>query len=370
VKVRRVDVFTARLALEGGFAHFGGRVTALEEVFVKLTAADGLVGWGEVRGNMSYFSGESPGGILATLRDVLAPLVVGRALRERGAVLEACDRAVVGNRAAKAVLDIAWHDLAARAAGVPLVRWLGGRRRPEVLGSECVFYGPPGVAADPARGFVAQGFRIVKVRVGLEPFARDVERVAAVRAAVGDGVRMAVDANQAWSVKEAIRRIRALEAFGIESVEQPVAADDPTGMAEVAQAVTVPLMADESLFSLDHAMTLIRLGAVGMFHVKLVKAGGLHRARQLLALAEAARVPCLMGQMNEGMLATVAAAHLTLAAGPKYAELYGTDGIVDDPTPGHVHEDGRVVVPDGPGLGVTPDERKLTPAFSLGEPCA
>jgi L-alanine-DL-glutamate epimerase-like enolase superfamily enzyme len=104
-----------------------------------------------------------------------------------------------------------------------------------------------------------------------------------------------------------------------------------------------------------------------MFHVKLVKAGGLRRARQLLALAEAARLPCLMGQMNEGALATVAAAHLTLASAPKYAELYGRDGIVDDPTTApDVHENGRVVLPDGPGLGVAPDERKLTPAFSVG----
>jgi L-alanine-DL-glutamate epimerase-like enolase superfamily enzyme len=365
VKVRRVDVFTASLRLDGGFAHFAGRVTALEEVYVRLTGEDGLAGWGEVRGNMGYFSGESPAGILAALRDVLVPLVVGRALRERGAVLEACDRAVVGNHAAKAALDIAWHDLAARAAGVPLVRWLGGRRRPEVLGSECVFYGPADRAAAEARRFVAEGFRIVKVRVGLEPFRLDVERVGAVRDAVGDDVRLAVDANQAWSPKEAIRRIRVLQAFGIESVEQPVAAGDVTGLAEVQQAVTVPLMADESLFSLENAMTLIRLGAVGMFHVKLVKAGGLHRARQLLALAEAARLPCLMGQMNEGALATVAAAHLALASAPKYAELYGRAGIVDDPTAApDVHERGRVVLPDGPGLGVAPDERKLTPVFS------
>src|SRR5581483_3979812 len=222
VRVRRLDVFTASLHLDGGFAHFAGRVTALEQVYARLTGEDGLCGWGEVRGNMGYFSGESPAGIVATLREVLAPLVVGRTLGERGAVLEACDRAVVGNHAAKAVLDIAWHDLAARAAGVPLVRWLGGRRGAELLGSECVFYGPPERAAADARRYAAEGFRIVKVRVGLEPFSRDVARVAAVREAVGDDVRLAVDANQAWSPKEAIRRIRALQAFGIESVEQPV----------------------------------------------------------------------------------------------------------------------------------------------------
>jgi len=127
VRIRRLEAFTARLPLSPGFAHFTGRVTALEEVFVRLTADDGQVGWGEVRGNMSYFSGESPASIVAALRDHLTPLVVGRPLRERGAAIAQFDRALAGNAAAKAVLDIALHDLAARAAGVPLYRWLGGR---------------------------------------------------------------------------------------------------------------------------------------------------------------------------------------------------------------------------------------------------
>jgi L-Ala-D/L-Glu epimerase len=365
MKVRRLDLYRASLRLAEGFAHFGGQVTALEEVFVKLTTDEGPTGWGEVRGNMGYFSGEHPEGIVATIRDHLAPLVVGRPLREAAGVIERCHRAVVGNGAAKAAVDIALHDLAARAASAPLVRWLGGRRLPEVPGSECVFYGPPGAAADTARRHVAAGFRILKVRVGLEPFSRDLERVAAVREAVGDGVRLAVDANQAWSVKEAVRRVRALEAFGIECVEQPVAARDLTGMAEVAQALGVPVMADESLLSLEDAMTLVRLGGAGMFHVKLVKSGGLRRALQLVALAESARIPYVMGQMNEGMLATAAAAHLALASAPKYAELYGADGIVNDPTPGAVHEGGQATVPGGPGLGTAPDEARLMRLSSL-----
>ncbi len=364
MRVRRVDIYRGTLRLAEGFAHFGGAVSALEEVFVKLTADDGAVGWGEVRGNMGYFSGEHPEGIVAAVRDHLVPLVVGRPLAEAGAVIERCHRAVVGNGAAKAAVDLALHDLAARAAGVPLVRWLGGWRLPEVVGSECIFYGPPEVAAGAARRHVAAGFGILKIRVGLEPFARDLERVAAVRAAVGEGVRLAVDANQAWSVKEAIRRIRALEAFGLECVEQPVAARDLTGMAEVAGAVGVPIMADESLLSLEDAMTLVRLGGAGMFHVKLVKAGGIRRAQEVIALAEAARIPYVLGQMNEGMLATAAAAHLALATAPKYAELYGADGIVDDPTPGAVHDRGRVVVPDGPGFGTAPDETKLACVWS------
>ena len=366
MRIRRLEVFTATLPLAEGFTHFTGRVTALEEVFVKLTADDGQAGWGEVRGNMSYFSGESPASIVAAIRDYLTPLVVGRRVAERGGVIDRFDRALAGNAAAKAAVDIALHDLAARAARVPLYRWLGGRRQAEVVGSECLFYGPVEAVPDQARAYVAQGFSVLKVRVGLEPFSLDVARVRAAREAVGDRVTLAVDANQAWTVKHAIARIRALSAFGLSAVEQPVAARDFTGLAEVARAVEVPLMADESLYSLEDAMTMVRLRAVGLFHVKLVKAGGLHRARQLIALAEAARLPYVVGQMNEGLLATMAGAHLALASAPKYAELYGTDGIVTDPTPGPpVHDAaGRIVVPDLPGLGVAPDEGKLIPVFA------
>jgi L-alanine-DL-glutamate epimerase-like enolase superfamily enzyme len=286
MRIRRLEVFTARLPLEPGFSHFTGRVTALEEVFVRLTADEGHVGWGEVRGNMSYFSGESPASIVAALRDYLAPLVVGRPLRERappGSVRPGARR----NAAAKAALDIALHDLAARApaSALPLARRPPGG----AVAARVPLLRPADEAAAQARG-VAQGFRILKVRVGLEPFALDVERVGAIREAVGSNVSLAVDANQAWTVKQAIARIHALERFGLDCVEQPVAARDLTGMAEVARVVDTPLMADESLYSLEDAMALVRLGAVGYFHVKLVKAGGLRRARQLIALAEAARL--------------------------------------------------------------------------------
>jgi L-alanine-DL-glutamate epimerase-like enolase superfamily enzyme len=106
MRIRRLEVFTARLPLEPGFSHFTGRVTA-PEVFVRLTADDGLVGWGEGRGNMSSFSGESPASIVAALRDHLAPLVLGRPLRERGMAIAQFDRALAGNAAAKAAPDIA-----------------------------------------------------------------------------------------------------------------------------------------------------------------------------------------------------------------------------------------------------------------------
>jgi len=277
-------------------------------------------------------------------------------------VLRHFDATVNGNAAAKAVVDLALSDLAARVAEVPLFRWWGGRHA-EVSAAQCLFYGSVAGAAEQARRYVEQGFGILKVRVGMEPFTLDVDRVSAVRDAAGPAVRLAVDANQAWSVKEAIRRIRTLERYGLDCVEQPVTARDARGLAEVARAVDVPIMADESLLFRGDAMDLIRLNAIGMVHVKLNK-GGVRYARQLIALVEAANIPYIIGGMQEGMLATVAGAHCALSCRPKYAELYGADGIENDPTKCSVHERGRVVVPEGAGLGIAPDESALALAFS------
>ncbi|MGH7319064.1 MAG: mandelate racemase/muconate lactonizing enzyme family protein [Candidatus Rokuibacteriota bacterium] len=359
-----VDLFTASLPPARGFPPLPGSIPTREAVLVRLTTETGLAGWGEARGDPGDVSGETPAGMVATLRDRLGPLVLGRSLGERAALLERVDRTLCGNGAAKAALDIALHDLAARAVGVPLLGWLGGRRRPEVEGAACLGDRAVQAAGAEARAHVARGFRVLRVRVGLGPFERDVARIRVVREAVGDGVRLAVEANQAWTVKQAIARIRVLEPFGLECVEQPVAARDVLGMAEVARSVGVRLGADESLASLEDAMALIRLGAAAMFRITLARVGGLRAAFRIIALAEAARVPYVVGQAHGG-LATVAAAHLALASAPQHAALGGADGTAADPTPSRVHQGGQVVVPEGPGLGVAPDEAKLHPVGRL-----
>ena len=193
MKVVRVEAF--RAGLRQAFWHASAKLSSLDQVFVKVTAENEMVGWGEVRANMPYLSGESGDSVVAALRDWLVPEVVGMSLAERGRVLRHFDATVNGNAAAKAVVDLALSDLAARVAEVPLFRWWGGRHA-EVSAAQCLFYGSVAGAAEQARRYVEQGFGILKVRVGMEPFTLDVDRVSAVRDAAGPAVRLAVDANQ------------------------------------------------------------------------------------------------------------------------------------------------------------------------------
>jgi muconate cycloisomerase len=345
-RIVRLDVFTTEAA-----------------VLVKLTADGGLTGWAGVGSGPGSASTETPAGVASVVRHVLAPLVLGRPLAARGALLVAFDRAGSPG-AATAALDVALHDLVARAAGVPLYRWLGGGHRAGVEAAARVLAVEPEAAGREAGAWVSRGVRVLVVRVGIGSRDRDVARLRAIREAAGEGVRLALDAASAWTVREAIARIRALEPYGPESVEEPVAADDVLGAAEVARAVGVPVVAG-TLRSLADAMTRVRLGAAGMLRVTPTRVGGLHRARRLAALADAVRLPHVVGQPGDTMLATVAAAHLALATAPRWAELGGAAGPADDPDAARVHEAGRIVVPSGPGLGAAPDEGRLERAATL-----
>ncbi len=366
MKISRVEIFTAHLPIDREISRFGGKISHLEELYIKLTGEDGAAGWGVARGNAVHISGETLAGMEYVFKELLAPLVVGKELRDRAAIVSLVHRTVEGNSGAKSALDIALHDLAARAAGVPLYLWFGGKRLPDVRGSACISFCSPGEAAERAREYTGQGFANLMIRAGGDPFGKDLERVKAVRDAAGEGISLAVDSGQAWTTKQAVGRLRMLEAFDIEYAKQPVNARDFTGMAEVARGTRVALMADESLGTLEDGMNLIRLAAAGMFHIKLSQAGGFRPARQMIALAEAAHLPYVLGEEGGGMLSAVAAAHLALASAPKWAALPGSGGIWDDPTPGRVHDRGRITVPDGPGLGVAPDESKLRRVASFG----
>ena len=202
----------------------------------------------------------------------------------------------------------------------------------------------------------------VKVKVGSDPEA-DIARVVAVRKTVGPEVRVGVDANGGWSIRDAIRTIRRLEdECGIFFAEQPVSAADPRWMADVRAAVGVPIIADESVFNLQQAMSTARDGAADVLSLYVGKGGGISGARKMAAVAEAAGITCTVGSNLELGVATAAMIHLALATpgidpdafpcdiiGPLYYEA----DVVRESIP---IRDGFAVAIDGPGLGIELDE--------------
>jgi L-alanine-DL-glutamate epimerase-like enolase superfamily enzyme len=358
VKITAVEVYRMDLPLETPFQHFAsGPVRALEEVYVRLLTDAGPAGHGEARGNSHYLTGDTPVRVVAEILQHLGPKLVGRDPRDWHALLAELDRTVVGAHGARSALDMALHDLVGRLYGVPVFELLGGAVRETLPSNQSIFYGPPDAAARQAAEYVGAGFRHLKVRAGLRPFQRDVDRIRAVRQAVGPDVSLAIDLNMAWTAREAAALLR--------QPEQPVDYRDLGGLRHVTQHTDIPIMADESVQSLDDVLVLARDRVVDLLHLKLIKLGGIAGLWRAAAVAETGGLELMIGQTNEGGLATAAAAHCALAVKARYLELYGSEGLAADPASGFALRDGVATLTAEPGLGVTLDVPRLKPVGAV-----
>ena len=366
-----VAVYTATLPLAEAFEHASsGVVDRLEEVVVKVTTASGAVGWSEVRGNAPYVTGETRDRVVAALRDVFAPRLVAAKLTSVAEVSRFLDGAAMGNSTARAAIDIAVHEARARAAGLPVQDMLGGGGVTELKIHGSMPFCAPEEAARRTTSYLDRGIRKVKVRIGISPGA-DMDRLEAIHAAIrahpaAAETVMAADANQAWGAKEAIRRLKPMEKFGLAWIEQPVKAGDIAGMKEVRHAIDAPLVADESCGTPADLLRLIEARAADAFHFKLCKAGGIRKLMGMIATAEAAGLGYMVGQMDEGMLATAAGLHCAAAARPFSCELWGYQRVGSQPFSGLEMVDGAVRLPGGPGFGIAVDEAGLTEVAHFG----
>lgn len=309
MKIRTVETFLVQSSLQKPFVTALRTVHTVQSVIVKLTAENGLIGWGEAVPT-HVITGDSIGSIRYAVERVLAPELIGQDVTKREILFERMNRALVGNPSAKAGVDLAIHDLFGKLCKLPLVQLLGGYR--ESLSTDLtVSVGTPIEMAHEAAKHLAKGFTTLKVKVGTGSLQEDRKRVREIRRKVGADVVIRLDANQGWKPKEAIRMIQQLEDDGmdIELVEQPVAAYDIEGLKEVTRQTQTSIMADESLFSTVDARRLLEIRAVDVLNIKLMKSGGIHEALKINALAQAFGIECMMGSMMETAVGVTAAAH-------------------------------------------------------------
>jgi L-alanine-DL-glutamate epimerase-like enolase superfamily enzyme len=264
------------------------------------------------------------------------------------------DDALPHNSSAKAALDMALHDLLGKALGAPLYKILGGTFRRPVLSATAVGINDLEKMKREALDWVGRGFRTLKLKIGVEP-DKDEQRVRAIREAVGPDIRLRVDANQGYTPTEAIDVGRRIADHDIEYMEQPVAAWDVAGLAEVRRATGLRIAADESLYTAQDALRLIEARAVDVFVIKMIKVGGLRKATKIAHLAEAAGLQCVTVSPLETVLGTAAGVHWAsaLSNGEPDHELVGPLYLQEDPFAG-VEIAGNAIEPgESPGLGVT-----------------
>ena len=312
---------------------------------------EGVTGYGEA--SMPPYLGETVESVMNFLKKVNLEQFSDPFQLED--ILSYVDSLSPKDTAAKAAVDMAVYDLFARSCKKPLYKVLGGNKTEIETDLTISVNGIDEMVADSLKA-VEQGFRILKIKVGKEGI-KDIDRIKAIRQAVGPAIRLRIDANQGWSPKEAVRIIRAREDMGIEMdlVEQPVKAHDIEGMKFVTSQVYTPVLADESVFSTEDAIRLIQERGADLINIKLMKTGGIYEALKICGIAESYGVECMIGCMLESKIAVSAAAHL--AAGKSIitrADLDGPSLCKEDPyTGGPIYERNRILMNESPGLGIT-----------------
>jgi L-alanine-DL-glutamate epimerase-like enolase superfamily enzyme len=358
-----VQTTAVRVPLREPLKWTGGIRESASGLIVELHTDEGLVG-----------IGEAPGPTLPAIQTIIerefAQFLVDRdPLRTEWLVhrLEEYSRNWAGIAAyAIAGVEMALLDLKGKALGVPVVELLGGRTREAAPVIGYLFIDEPEANAQKAADFVAAGHTELKLKVGRD-LGQDHDTVAAIRDRVGSAIKIRIDANMNWSVPAAIKWIKALERYDIQFVEQPVPDFDLAGMAQVRRAVQTPIAADESCTSVRSAVELIKADACDVFVVYPSEAGGLTRALQIGALAQAAGKWCAIGSWAELGVATTANAHLVAAstafpfANDTHYPLQLHDVLVD---PVEIRA-GHITVSHEPGLGLSLDAESMATLSAL-----
>jgi muconate/chloromuconate cycloisomerase len=356
--VRAVSTTLIDIPLRRAHGHSRSVTRAQALVLVELLTEGGVVGIGEgVTPGGPWWGGDSAESLKLAIDRHLAPALIGGSVTRPEELLTRMDRAMARNNFAKAALDIAVHDAAARLLGVPLATLFGGPVRDEIPVVWPLGAGDFAADVEEAAAKLASGAHVAfKIKMGAAEPSDDVRRVVRTVEAVGAPCR--VDLNQAWDEVRAARYLPELERRGVEIVEAPIPGWNHDGMARLAARLDVPLMADEGLWDHHDAWVAFQRGATDVLAVKVAKAGGLRRAWKSAAMAEAAGIPCYGGMALESSIGTAAALHL-LAALPDLSwgsEMVGplmlAGDLVSEPLD---YRQGAVAVPGGPGLGITLD---------------
>ena len=347
-------------------------------LLVKLTDDAGNVGWGEAPalkdwgGEYQRYFGESTATAELVVERYLSKAIIGVDVRNIVEIHARMDAALKGYPYAKAAVEFAVYDAAARSLNVPVYTLLGGCVRKSIPVTHSLGLISVAEAESEAAKVVSEGIKTIKIKIGVDP-KRDVEVVRAVRSAVGSQAEICVDANEGYETAGlAIQTLRKMEQYELKYAEQLVMGIEK--LAQVATAVDVPVMADESAWNAHDIVQIIERKAAQVVSIYTTKPGGLYRAMEVAAVARAAGLICNVNGSVETGVGNRANIHLAAAAAAvtlscvvpvstnaddlegRVGGIYYTDDLLQQSM---TFKDGAIEVPDGPGFGIDVDEGKV-----------
>lgn len=359
ILITQVELYRLSIALKEPFITSLGRDDNAENVLVKIITDKGIIGFGECSPYMAI-NGESQDTCFM-VGQYFAKLFKGKdalAIEDR---IRDMDQLIYGNSSIKSAFDIALYDIASQHAGIPLYKFLGGKNDKTIVTDYTVSIGEPDKMAADAVKIKNEGYPAIKVKVGRDG-KKDVERMKAIRAAVGKDIPLRIDANQGWSVAEAIETLNALAPLDIQHCEEPIARWDFMNLPQVRKASPIPIMADECCGDEHDAERLLNLDACDYMNIKLGKAGGIFKALKIVELAKKKDLHLQVGAFMESRVAMTAFAHFSLCS-PLIVHFDFDTALMfsEDPVSGGIlyKANGVVEVPEKPGLGATIEENWL-----------
>lgn len=329
------------------------RTEYVDDVVIMIKTDRGMIGYGSAASTPAI-TGDSTESIIRAITNILGPQLIGRSISELNLLLQMNNQKISGNSSAKAAIDIALHDLFAQYCGLPLYKVLGGNTNSI---NSCITVSVKAsdeMVAD-AIDLVNQGHRTIKIKLGLNPLD-DIERVRAIRQALGNDIRLLVDANQGWSCEDALKVIAAFkqQQLNIPLIEQPISAQNLPHLKTISDQVDCSIIADEACFSPEDALNIAKMNACNGVNIKLMKSGGIENAQAIYNIAKTAKMEIMVGCMLESPIGIAAIASFA-ASKPDifYADLDPIFLIRENYVLGGAQRSGsNIVLSDKPGLGI------------------
>ena len=350
MKIKHIEAYLIQMPLIEPYTIAYETIEKATNVFLRIETDKGITGFGCAAPD-EIITGETPESVLRKIEDVITPAIKGSDPLRPAMLLERLILLIGSHPSTLAAVDMALYDILGKVCGLPLWKILGGFRS-RIKTSVTIGILSEKETAAKAREWISRDFTCLKIKGGIH-VENDIARIAKVREAVGRNIEIRFDANQGYTVEEAIRFVSGTRDMGIELIEQPTPRGHPDLLGRVTRSVSIPIMADESLMTLRDAFRLARKDLVDMVNVKLMKVGGISHAMQINGVAKSANLEVMVGCMDEAALGIAAGLHLALSRpNIRYADLDGHLDLLDDPSAGSVIIRKGILFPsEKPGLG-------------------
>jgi L-alanine-DL-glutamate epimerase-like enolase superfamily enzyme len=376
MKITKVECIPTTVPYRRPFVLASGAVAGSTGVLVKLHTDKGITGIGDSGHAAEAYSGETQDSLMALITNLYAKqILLGEDPFNVEKIMARMEKAVKNNNQSKAVVDYALHDIMGKKLGVPVYKLLGGKSVEKITLGHIVATGTPEETTAEARKIVGAGFRVLKAKVGYHSAEVDEENIRIIRKAVGDNIQVMIDANGSWTYFQALRILRQMEKYNVTLAEQPLPWWDVDGLARLRRKVNIPIFPDESATELKHLMEIIEKDAADGLFLKLAKAGGISRAKKWVSIAKAAGLSVSCGCMTGSGFEAAAQAHFLIS------DEWTSQFVQENTGPLSVHnildtvsedikddlvktlpryESGFMWVPEGPGLGMEPNEDAIS----------